>query len=248
MNEKIHTQLLLEERAEEPQQKPKLTHPEGTENLAGDRKRSPQIGDKFGMLRVVEVNQLGVKKCRVKCQCECGETRIFPSSELYGKNPKYAACNINGCRQVNEKHGFASMRNGPQLSEYNIWKSMNQRCYDKKGRHFRIWGGRGIRVCDEWRHDFTAFFRDMGRRPSKKHSIDRIDNSKGYCKENCRWATPIEQCNNKRNNVLLTFNGITLTIGEWARKTGVCDSRIRLRIRRGWETKDAITKPHAYGL
>ncbi len=235
-------QLLLAERAEEQQRKLKQTPREETENLEVVPRRSPQIGDRFGKLRVIEISHYGRNRCRVKCQCDCGKTRILPSSFLYYKQPKYAACNINGCKQGKlPKHGFA--RTGTRTTEYIIWRGMIQRCYDKNAINFHTYGGQGITVCDEWRHDFPAFFRDMGSRPSKKHSIDRIDNKNGYFKDNCRWATSQEQSSNTRRNVFLTFNGETHTIWQWAAKIGLKPMTLHNRVRRGWSIEDCLTKP-----
>ena len=82
--------------------------------------------------------------------------------------------------------------------EYKTWQHIKDRCFNKKNKGFKNYGGRGITVCDEWRESFSSFYRDMGQRPSKKHSIDRIDNEKGYYKDNCRWADRITQNNNQR--------------------------------------------------
>lgn len=82
--------------------------------------------------------------------------------------------------------------------EYQIWCDVKQRCSNIKNRSYKNYGGRGITVCDEWKESFLNFYRDMGPRPSKNHSIDRIDNEKGYFKENCRWASHTTQSNNKR--------------------------------------------------
>jgi hypothetical protein len=91
---------------------------------------------------------------------------------------------------------------GERNNEYTIWQNMKTRCYNKKTPNYKDYGGRGIVMSEQWKDSFETFYKDMGKRPSKKHSVDRIDNNKGYSKENCRWATMIEQARNKRNSSL----------------------------------------------
>jgi hypothetical protein len=106
------------------------------------------------------------------------------------------------------------------------------KCWDR-------WGGRGIGVCDEWRK-FEQFLADMGEAPVGM-SIDRIDNEKGYSKDNCRWATWKEQANNRRSNHRLEYAGENLTLSQWAVKTGIGKATLRHRIAVGWSVKDALT-------
>jgi hypothetical protein len=107
--------------------------------------------------------------------------------------------------------------------------------YPTSRNHF----GKGITVCERWL-SFEAFFADMGPKPTPQHTIDRIDNTRGYSPDNCRWATHKEQANNKTNNRTVTYEGITQTLMAWAEQLGVDEARIRWRLNRGWPVEDAL--------
>lgn len=127
--------------------------------------------------------------------------------------------------------------------EYDIYKQMIARCYDPKNKSYSDYGVRGITVCDRWREDFFNFFADMGKKPEGK-SIDRVDNNLGYSPENCRWATRLEQNNNKSCTVKYTFNGRTQSRKTWAKELGMTDTCIRYRIDvKGWSFEKAISEP-----
>jgi hypothetical protein len=111
---------------------------------------------------------------------------------------------------------------------------MKQRCSDKGCKSYPDYGGKGIRVCKSWNDSFEKFAEDMGEPPSKSHTLDRKDPKKGYSKSNCRWATRQEQSVNKTNNVLLTFQGKTQTMSQWATELGLNYASFRSRIRRNW--------------
>lgn len=115
---------------------------------------------------------------------------------------------------------------------YSTWKSMKSRCYNKNTNTYHRYGGRGISVCDEWKDNFWQFVDDMEPRP-KNHTLDRIDNSGPYSKENCRWATSIEQQSNKVTNLKIIFEGQIYTETELSRKTRIPRTTIQQR-RRTW--------------
>lgn len=117
---------------------------------------------------------------------------------------------------------------------------MKTRCYRKTWPGFKHYGGRGIKVCDRWLESFENFLADMGRRPSSDHSLDREDNEKDYCLANCRWATKIEQQNNKRTNVFLELDGERMTLSDWGRHLGMAANTIRMRLVNGWSIADAL--------
>jgi len=117
---------------------------------------------------------------------------------------------------------------------------MRSRCNNPKNKGYCNYGGRGIIVCARW-VSFETFFTDMGERPSPKHSIDRIDNDGNYEPSNCRWATKTQQARNRRSNTLITWQGQRLSRAEWAEKTGIGESTIKMRLRSGWPIELALT-------
>lgn len=143
------------------------------------------------------------------CQ-QCGKffTGYFsPSNDAKGWG-KYCSksCSIS----VQKTHHGHYVGDKPSPT-YVSWQSMRQRCHDQNADNFYAYGKRGIAVCDEWRHSFEKFVADMGERPQGA-TLDRIDSSGPYTKENCRWSSPKEQASNRRNNTLIDFNGSKITI------------------------------------
>lgn len=126
--------------------------------------------------------------------------------------------------------------------EYAIWSSMKQRCCNPKCHEFENYGGRGITVCSAWNDSFLAFLSDVGSKPENS-SLDRIDNNLGYSKENCRWVTSREQNRNKRVNRILTLNGETLCLSDWANRIGIHHQTLRNRLRRGWTLEESLSLP-----
>jgi len=125
--------------------------------------------------------------------------------------------------------------------EYRTWIAMKSRCYNDKSSNYKNYGARGIRVCERWRNSFDAFLSDMGKKPSAKHSIDRIKNNGNYEPENCQWKTKIEQENNKRNNHFITAYGVTLSVRQWEKLLEIPRGRVSYRINAGWDDIDAVS-------
>jgi len=124
---------------------------------------------------------------------------------------------------------------------WKIWTGMLNRCQNPNGPAYEYYGGRGIKVCERW-HDFENFLGDMGEAPPGL-SIDRKDNNGNYCKENCRWATKLEQAGNMRSNRLVTYKGETRTIREWSRHLGVNYDSFYIRFYRNWPTEKIFETP-----
>lgn len=173
-------------------------------------------GIRFGRLTAIKID----KKRKTKsggtfwiCRCDCGNIKSIYTGHL--RNGKTSSCrclNADRLKECNTTHGLR------HSSEYNTWSSMKARCYNPNNPQYKDWGGRGIKVCDRWLikgSGFENFLEDMGRKPSLKHSLDRIDNDNAYYKENCRWAIKKIQANNTRTNIYFTYNGNTKTFSEW---------------------------------
>lgn len=134
-----------------------------------------------------------------------------------------------------------------KLKEYGVWQAMRQRCSNPKTKYYEYYGGRGIKVCDEWNHSFKTFITDMGRRP-KGTSLDRIDVNGNYCKENCRWSEKIQQANNTRDNRKVEYNGKTYGIRELSDETGISQKLLAKRIfERGWDVSRAVVNKSFIG-
>lgn len=194
-----------------------------------------RVGEVHGRLTVVErAENAGPNDTNARwlCKCECGTHKVVYGQDL--KRGKVVSC---GCwnQEKRTKHGMASSR------IYSIWRVMLDRCKNPNNPSYADYGGRGIAVSEEWK-DFETFYADMGSRP-KGYSLDRIDNDKGYSKDNCKWSTYRDQLNNRRNNRMLEFRGEVKTFGEWAVVTGIGWHTIRSRIDRyGWSVERALTE------
>lgn len=127
--------------------------------------------------------------------------------------------------------------------EYRVWVDMRRRCYNVKCKHYDNYGARGIIICDRWFNSFENFYSDMGPRPSKKHSIDRIDVDGNYCPENCRWATKLEQDRNKRKTRFIDYNGKQTPVCELAEQFDIDRTTLFDRLERGWDIEKALTTP-----
>lgn len=171
------------------------------------------------------------------CQCDCGVRRTVRSGRLFSGESLSCGCLARELiAQRNHVHGRS------YSPEHRSWSSMRTRCQNSKVDEFPNYGGRGITICPEW-DSFERFYADMGPRPSRQHSIDRIDTNGPYAPWNCRWATTREQTRNTRRNRFLTYDDQTMTVCDWADKFGIGRSTFIDRLDRGWSIERALLTP-----
>lgn len=184
-------------------------------------------GDKFGDWEVLEEVERGFhgRQRQFQCRCVCGTERVVSvQALLYGGSKHCASCRA-------KRHGHAT--NGKPTVEYRAWHSMRQRCNDPKIRGYKDYGGRGISYDPSW-EVFENFYRDMGPKPSPEHTLERKDNEAHYTKENCIWALQKDQCNNRRSNRYIEYDGKRLTTTQWAAETGIRVRTLQYRLQRNW--------------
>lgn len=169
-------------------------------------------------------------------KCDCGNEKVVQRSHLV--SGKSTSC---GCyaKEASVKHG---LRNHPL---YKTWSHMMDRCNNPKNKSYRDYGARGISVCKEWSGDngLANFIRDMKEKPGQFHSIDRIDNDRGYSKDNCRWVTRDIQNKNTRKNIHIEYDGRIAVARDWDRISGFSGGTVRRRIVKGWTIEEALTTP-----
>ncbi len=200
-------------------------------------------GQKFG--RLTALRRLGSKsnQSRWECECECGTIKDYALYQI--KSGKTQSC---GCLQKeltiqrSTIHGHSTRED--MTDTYVIWCGIKARCFNENEPAYKNYGGRGITMCDRWNESYENFLADVGERPSKKHSIDRIDNEKGYEPGNCRWATRAEQSRNNRRNVWYEHQGEKMVLNDWAKEYNIPQKTLWYRLRHaGWTIEKALNTP-----
>lgn len=188
------------------------------------------VGDVFGRLTVLSEAPSSGYNRRWEVVCSCGSPkRVVWAMALKSGNTK--GC---GCTQLEGKHGMA------YSPEYAAWSDMWQRCTNPNHKSYALYRGRV--PTEEWR-SFPKFLADMGLRPSAKFSLERVDNSLGYFKENCEWATRAKQNSNRSNNHLITIDGVTKILWDWLSFYGRDRVTFYRRVKQGWTERQALETP-----
>ena len=194
------------------------------------------IGKKFGRWTVIgNYRKIGYRK-EYLCKCSCEKQTVKYVNYQCLKRGQSQSC---GCLAVELTRQRMTTHGGSHSRLFGIWCDMKVRCNNPNDKCYDRYGGRGIKVCDEWQKDFKSF-RDWSYSNGYKDnlkwtecSLDRIDNNKGYSPDNCRWVDSYVQGNNKRNNIIIELNGEKKTAAEWGRELGIRPATIRARYRRG---------------
>ena len=195
-------------------------------------------GQKFGKLTVIEYLGIFNHKARFECICECGNTKVVTGVHL--RNGHVRSCGCLAKNNMNQTtHGLS---NHPL---YNVWQGIKARCNCNTDKHYKFYGGRGISICDEWKNDFKAFYDwSMSHGYQKGVMLDRIDNDLGYSPDNCRWVNSKIQNNNRRNNILIRFNGKTQTLAQWSDEINIKMTTLYNRLNAlGWSIEKTLTTP-----
>lgn len=199
------------------------------------------INERFGKLVAIEYAGLDARgEATWKCKCDCGNYTVSTGYKLRSGHTKSCGC----IQEKHRKEGFHKSHGMTDTKLYIIWCNMKRRCYSKINNMYQNYGGRGIRVCDEWLSGFEPFMKwamDAGYKDGL--SLERIDVNGNYEPNNCTWITKKDQYLNRTDSHKVTAFGKTQTIKEWSDETGIKYDTIERRLNAyGWSAEDAVSK------
>ena len=197
-------------------------------------------GKKFGKLEVIGVHDTGSRKTYYVCQCDCGNVKVVRADSLISGATKSCGCIKKEQEKTNLTANHRHKMSGTRI--YETWQDMKRRCYNKQNVRYNRYGGRGIKVCEEWLNNFQSFY-DWAIRNgySDDLTIDRIDNDGNYEPSNCRWSTVKEQCNNRSSNINITIGNATKSLMCWCEIFNVDYKKVYARYKRnGYEGIDRL--------
>ena len=190
------------------------------------------------MLTVIErAHKKGDKQTYWLCQCECGNKTVVSAAHLKNGHTKSCGClHAKVMKEMLVTHGLS----GTKL--FRVWRGIIDRTQYKSHKSYKYYGGRGIKICSEWANNFESFYKwAMGSGYKDGLQIDRVDVNGDYRPENCKWATPKQQQNNRRNNRYITYNGETHTMKEWSEITGIKYTTLSMRLNKyHWDVRRAL--------
>lgn len=217
------------------------------------------VGQRFGLLTVIGKDDTRKGSGSYwKCKCDCGGYITTQAKNLKAGYTKSCGCLFRTAERIamvsengRKNRRSASSNFAERVAKhplYQIWIDMRKRCNSPNNHAYKYYGGRGIKVCDRWNGDngFENFVNDMGERPGKEYSIDRIDVNGGYCPENCRWATDIEQMNNTRRNSYVIYKDKRLSVTEFSRITGISHQSTSKFLCMGLDINYIVMNSHRY--
>lgn len=197
----------------------------------------------YGRLTAVEVDsESPPRHRRWFFLCECGATVSRRVDHV--RSGRTRSC---GCLNRDVVSNRATTHGHSETTTYAVWQNMKSRCCNPKSKAWGRYGGRGIQICQRWLESFDNFVSDMGPRPHGK-TLDRLDNNKGYSPDNCRWVTYGENNRNKRNTVWIEYDGVTMSLSDWAERLGLNYGTLLSRLRRNkWDVGRLLTEAPVVG-
>lgn len=204
----------------------------------GRKKIVVKEGDQYGRLTVIREDEKRGQYRYFLCRCDCGKVTSVRLSSL--RNATIVSCGCYGVealRRANTKHGMSNSL------IYRVHHSMKNRCLNKNDRNYKNYGGRGIKICDEWLN-FESFYEWSQKSGYKKGlTIERINVNQDYCPENCEWIPLSKQNRNTRSNIRVNFDGKIQILSDWAKETGINFYTLRNRLNYNWTIEESLTTP-----